>query len=77
MKTTRLVNRLGNKAAIAHKIVPFMPPHHVYVEPFFGGGGMFFNKPKAPINHLNDLDDDITNLYFVLKNNAHALIEYL
>lgn len=48
-----------------------------YVEPFFGGGGMFFNKPKAPINHLNDLDDDITNLYFVLKNNAHELIEYL
>lgn len=32
----------GNKNAIAHKIIPYFPIHDIYLEPFFGAGGMFF-----------------------------------
>ena len=58
-----ILRRLGNKQAIAHKIIPYFPPHKIYIEPFFGAGGMFFNKPKAKYNIVNDLDSDVFNLF--------------
>jgi DNA adenine methylase len=49
-----ILRRLGNKSKIASEIYRHFPPHRTYVEPFFGAGGMFFNKPKAKYNILND-----------------------
>ena len=63
-----ILRRLGNKSRIAHKIIPYFPPHKIYVEPFFGAGGMFFQKPQAPYNILNDLDSDVYNLWNVVSN---------
>ena len=42
-----ILRRLGNKKLIAEKIICHFPPHEIYIEPFFGAGGMFFNKPKV------------------------------
>lgn len=64
-----ILRRLGNKARIAKEIQKHFPPHKIYIEPFFGAGGMFFNKPKAKCNILNDLDNDVYNLFDVIKNN--------
>jgi len=58
-----ILRRLGNKKKIAKEIQKHFPPHKIYIEPFFGAGGMFFNKPKADINILNDLDSDVFNLF--------------
>lgn len=78
MKTITLVNRLGNKKAFAPQIWSLFPKHDIYIEPFFGSGAVFFSKqPVSQVNHLNDLDDNITNLYFVLKNHHKELICYL
>ena len=35
----------GAKWRIADWIIEEMPAHHSYVEPFFGSGAVFFNKP--------------------------------
>ena len=48
--------RMGSKFAFRNKILPHIPPHKKYVEPFAGVGGIFFAKPKAEQNVLNDLD---------------------
>ena len=53
-----ILRRLGNKKKIAKEIQKYFPPHKIYIEPFFGAGGMFFNKPKAKYNIVNDLDSD-------------------
>lgn len=58
-----ILTRLGNKRKLAAKLLPHFPPHEIYVEPFFGAGGMFFNKPKAKYNILNDLDREVFNLF--------------
>ena len=71
-----VLRRVGNKARIAKDVVKHFPPHKVYIEPFFGAGGIYFNKPKAQYNFLNDLDDDVFNLFMVLKNQKQQLIEY-
>lgn len=68
-----ILRRLGNKAKIAQEIQKYFPPHNTYVEPFFGAGGMFFNKPKANFNMLNDLDSDVFNLFQVVMNNKEEL----
>lgn len=72
-----ILRRLGNKKAIAQDIIKYFPKHDIYVEPFFGAGGMFFNKPKAKINFLNDLDSDVFNLFQVVVNQKDEFFELL
>ena len=68
-----LLRRLGNKSRMAAKLLPYFPPHDIYVEPFFGAGGMFFNKPRAAHNFLNDSDNEVFNLYMVAMNDRDRL----
>lgn len=68
-----LLRRLGNKQGIFHKILPYFPPHDIYVEPFFGAGGAFFNKPRAKHNFLNDNDREVFNLYMVCLEERERL----
>ena len=68
-----ILRRLGNKSAMAQKIIPHFPEHKIYIEPFFGAGGMFFNKPKAKYNIVNDLDSDVFNLFQVVMNQKEEL----
>ena len=72
-----ILRRLGNKTKIAKEIQAHFPPHKIYIEPFFGAGGMFFNKPKAKYNFLNDTDKEIINLFFMLTTEKQALIDYI
>jgi len=68
-----ILRRLGNKKKIAKEIQKYFPEHKVYIEPFFGAGGMFFNKPKAKYNIVNDLDSDVFNLFQVVMNQKEEL----
>lgn len=68
-----ILRRRGNKKKLAKKIQAYFPPHKIYIEPFFGAGGMFFNKPKAKYNIVNDLDSDVFNLFQVVMNNKQEL----
>ena len=64
-----ILRRLGNKQGIADKILQYFPKHSIYIEPFFGAGGIFFNKPKADFNIMNDIDSDVFNLFTVISTN--------
>jgi DNA adenine methylase len=68
-----ILRRLGNKSKIAKEIQKHFPPHKIYIEPFFGAGGMFFNKPKVKYNIVNDLDSDVFNLFQVVMNRKEEL----
>ncbi len=47
--------------------------HKEYREPFAGGATVFFNKPKAKINWLNDLDEELMMCYFVMQDPVQRL----
>ncbi len=70
-----ILNRLGNKKKIAEKVHRHVPQHDLYIELFFGAGGMFVNKPLAKYNIVNDLDDDVYNLYQVIWHRPNDLIK--
>ena len=67
----------GSKARIAKWICSFIPEHEVYLEPFFGGGAVFFNKKPARIETINDLSAEVYNYFKVLRDNADELIKLI
>lgn len=40
----------GAKWGLASWIIGHFPQHHSYLEPFFGSGGVLFNKTRSNIN---------------------------
>jgi DNA adenine methylase len=47
--------------------LPLFPNHQQYVEPFFGGGAVFFAKKPSPHEVINDTLDCAITFYRVLK----------
>ena len=58
----------GGKQRMAAKITGMMPQHKIYCEPFFGGGAVFFHKPKAGLEVINDTNNDLINFYQCVQN---------
>lgn len=67
----------GAKNRIADWICGYIPPHRVYMEPYFGSGAVFFNKIPARIETLNDLDGNVTNYFRVLREQPYELIRLI
>lgn len=65
----------GSKQRIAPWIIEQMPKHHSYLEPYFGGGAILFNKEPSRIETINDLDDDVVNLFRTIREHREELIE--
>ena len=45
----------------------------VYIEPFAGPGAVFFNKNPGAVETINDLDGDVVNLFWVLREQPDEL----
>lgn len=54
-------------------ILPLIPPHRIYVEPYFGGGSIFFAKGPSFLEVINDINNNVINFYQVLKTDFRAL----
>lgn len=63
----------GSKWGTAKWIISHFPAHRSYLEPFFGSGGVFFNKSRSPIETINDLDGDVVNLFWWIKHEPEKL----
>lgn len=63
----------GAKWRLSEWIIEHFPEHKVYCEPFFGSGGVFFNKEPAYIETINDIDGNIVNLFRVCREYPEEL----
>ena len=60
--------RVGNKTKILKDILQVIPTHKKYIEAFVGSGAVFFAKEKVDKSVINDLDENIYNLFNLLPN---------
>lgn len=67
------INYYGGKVQLLPKLLPFIPEHGIYCEPFFGGGALFFAKKPAEIEFINDINKQVVNFYKVAKRQFAAL----
>lgn len=63
----------GSKWSMAEWIISKFPPHHSYLEPFFGSGAVLFKKERSKIETINDLDGDVVNLFEWIRNDPEQL----
>jgi DNA adenine methylase len=65
----------GSKNKIALQICNDLPPHNCWVEAFCGSAALTLRKSPAPIEVINDIDNEIVNLFEQLRNNHEALCD--
>jgi DNA adenine methylase len=70
--TRPLLRWMGSKWLLAPWVIQHLPPHDVYVEPFGGSASVLMRKPPSKVEVLGDLDDELLNLYTVVRDPLQA-----
>ena len=71
-----LIKWPGGKSGEYKYIKDLIPDYDKYIEPFFGGGAIFFKlEPKKAI--INDINQDLTNFYQNIKERNKYFLELL
>ena len=65
MKTP--ITYYGGKQMLLKYILPLIPSHTLYCEPFFGGGAVLFAKPTSETEVVNDINGELVNFFQVVK----------
>jgi len=71
MKTP--ITYYGGKQTMLKYLLCMVPEHRIYCEPFFGGGALFFAKPKAEVEVINDVNGEVVNFFKVMKTKFSEL----
>jgi DNA adenine methylase len=65
----------GGKSYVGKWIIPRLPDHETYVEPYAGGLNVLLNKPPCPVEVAGDLDAGLIGFYEVLRDRTEELLE--
>ena len=65
---------IGGKRRLAGKIIPQIPLHQCYVEPFCGAAAIFFLKEQSKVEVINDINPDLITLYRVLQHHLEEFV---
>lgn len=62
------ISYYGGKQNLVSTIIPLFPKHQTYIEPFVGGGAIFWAKRPSEVEVINDYNRELINFYEVCKN---------
>ena len=62
------ISYYGGKQQMLRHILPLIPEHHLYCEPFCGGAAVYFGKEPSPVEVINDLNGELINFYATVQN---------
>ena len=66
----------GGKRQLLNEILPLVPVHTKYYEPFVGGAAVLLGlQPERAV--INDYNNELINTYKVVRNDPDILIELL
>lgn len=63
----------GSKKRLAVELCSKLPPHQAWVEMFCGSAALTFAKAPAPIEVINDVDNEIVNFFEQLRKHQKEL----
>ena len=63
------ISYYGGKQNLLRHILPLIPEHTIYCEPFVGGGAVFWSKEKSHVEIINDTNKELINFYEICQNN--------
>ncbi|WP_428419160.1 DNA adenine methylase [Methylibium sp.] len=69
-----IVPWMGGKRRLADQLIPRFPPHTCYVEVFAGGAALYFLRPPADVEVINDINGELVNLYRVVKHHLEEFV---
>ncbi|MCU0286854.1 MAG: Dam family site-specific DNA-(adenine-N6)-methyltransferase [Acidobacteria bacterium] len=77
MPTRPILKWAGGKQQLLQQLIPLVPgTYNKYIEPFIGGGALFFAlKPAKAI--ISDSNSELINLYKIAANDVENLIKLL
>jgi len=65
----------GGKQSLLKYILPLIPKHQIYAEPFAGGAAVFWAKEPSSVEVINDTNKEVINFYQVAQKEFPALQE--
>lgn len=69
-----IVPWIGGKRRLADHLIPRFPKHECYVEVFAGGAALYFLRPPAAVEVINDINGDLINLYRVVQHHLEEFV---
>lgn len=69
-----IVPWIGGKRRLADTLLTRFPAHTCYVEVFAGGAALYFLRPAADVEVINDVNGELINLYRVVKNHLEEFV---
>jgi DNA adenine methylase len=77
MKLRPILPWPGGKTRMAKHLLPLIPAHECYVEPFCGALGLFLQKPASPREVINDNNSELIGLFRSVKYHCSELLREL
>lgn len=71
---TPIIPWIGGKRRLADRLIPQFPPHTCYVEVFAGGAALYFMRPPAEVEVINDVNGELVNLYRVVQSHLEEFV---
>lgn len=71
---SKFIPYLGGKRLLAKTILPLLPAHYLYCEPFGGSATILLGKDPSRIEVLNDLNGEIVNLFRVIQHHPEEFL---
>mgnify|MGYP000533658898 CR=1 FL=1 len=72
--TKPVIPWIGGKRRLLKHLLPRIPDHTSYVEPFCGAAALYFAKTPSKAEVLNDINGELVNLYRVLKHHLEEFV---
>ena len=67
----------GGKFSHLDWLLPLLPHTTHFCEPFGGAGSVLINREPSPVETYNDVDEEVTNFFKVLRNNKEELLSQI
>lgn len=74
-KARPVISWPGGKGRMLKHLLPLIPEHTCYVEPFFGGGAVFFAKPQSHHEVINDINNELVSFMRNARLHPDALMD--